>query len=265
VVATLSPGAYTVQVIDRGGNGGFVLAEVYDLGPADLDSQLTNASSLTTVPAGGDAITGFILAGTASRDFLVRGVGPGLTKFGVNGVMTDPRLTMFDTAGNTLASVNNWSGNPSLSGATVAVVTAQGAVMKYEEDAIRVRIASAETGAFPLEQFSYDAAMVVSLAPGAYTVQLTGMTGPVLAPTVVVTPTNASLITAQSAAAVVAQSAANAATTVIGSTSGVVTTAPTTSDVAQAAANAAVSAAAAIATTTGAPGVVLFEIYALPR
>jgi hypothetical protein len=191
-VVTLAPGSYTVQVQDAAGHGGVTLAEIYDLSPPG-DSRLVNVSTRTTVaPSGGELISGFVLAGTGPREFLLRGVGPGLEKFGVSGTLTDPLLALYDTAGQQLAANDNWSGRLSVgaTSGTAATITsaivaaAVVSVVPFPSLAVqtaaasitgaRVSSASNATGAFGLDLLSNDAALVASLMPGAYTVQVAG-------------------------------------------------------------------------------------------
>jgi hypothetical protein len=85
---------------------------------------------------------------------LVRAIGPTLAAapFNVSGVVADPRLTLFN--GPTKIGENdNWGG-------TAALTTA-----------------FTQVGAFALPPNSQDAAMVVTLAPGNYSVQVTGAGG----------------------------------------------------------------------------------------
>lgn len=173
-VITLAPGNYTVQVADAAnGSGGVALAEIYDLGAPTSDSRLVNVSTRATVAPGGELISGFVLAGTAPRQFLVRGVGPGLSSLGVNGALADPAVSVFDSAGRTLASNDDWNGVVSSSGMTTG---AAGSVTSGANAALAgpLLIAGYSTGAFPLELGSPDAALLTALAPGAYTVQLFG-------------------------------------------------------------------------------------------
>jgi hypothetical protein len=87
---------------------------------------------------------------------LVRAIGPTLTAFGVAGALADPRLRVFN--GDTrLAENDNWS---AVSAETTA--TAQ---------------AARDTGAFALANGSKDAAMILTLAPGAYTAQVSSADG----------------------------------------------------------------------------------------
>ena len=84
---------------------------------------------------------------------LLRVVGPGLAQFGVTGTVSDPQLTLF--RGNTrVASNNDWNHD---SGATAATF--------------------AQLGAFGLPHGSKDAALLVNLAAGSYTVHATSADG----------------------------------------------------------------------------------------
>ena len=154
-LVTLPPGSYTVHVVDGTptGTGGVALAEVYDAGSL-VDGRLANLSNRGTAIAGERAfIGGFVLVGNQAKRLLVRGVGPGLTQFSVVGALADPKIALYNTQGNLLASNDNWS-QSDLAAATASL--------------------SGGLGAFALEPGSKDAALIVTLAPGAYTVQISG-------------------------------------------------------------------------------------------
>lgn len=104
-------------------------------------------------------IAGFVVGGTAPKRVLVRGAGPALAGFGVAGALADPELRVF--AGATLRAENDQWDRPAAGGATVAEVSA----------------AAAGSGAFPFAAGSADAALLVTLAPGAYTAVLEGRGG----------------------------------------------------------------------------------------
>src|ERR1017187_8728737 len=100
-VVTLAPGSYSVEVLDDAGRGGVALAEIYDAQGTAAGSHLVNVSTYDTVSAGGgELISGFVLAGNAPRQFLVRGVGPALAKFGVKNTLSDPVLAVFNPTGS---------------------------------------------------------------------------------------------------------------------------------------------------------------------
>lgn len=132
----------------RGTAAGVVLVEAYDLG-AGNSPRLINVSARNRVGTGDDIlIAGFNVAGEGVKQVLIRAVGPKLTAFGVSGVLNDPKLELHG-GGAKIADNDNWSA--SLAPVFVAV------------------------GAFALDAGSRDAALVASLAPGSYTVQVSGV------------------------------------------------------------------------------------------
>ena len=181
-VVTLAPGSYTVQVLDASPNnpstGGVALVEVYDVGNRADDSCLVNVSTRSTVTTGGgELISGFVLAGDGYGTFLFRGVGPGLAALGVSGVLNDPVLTIFDSARRQVAYNDDWNGGPkpgTSQAAQVAQPVSGSGVVIPTLDPDLVIADSQATGAFVLAANSLDAALVTTLAPGAYTVQVRG-------------------------------------------------------------------------------------------
>lgn len=110
---------------------------------------LTNLSTRLRVSADGSpAIVGYVLAGGGSQTVLIRAVGPGLTSFGLDNALADPRLTVYDAAGRAIASNDDWEG-----GGSVAAV-------------------GQRVGAFALTAGSRDAAVVLAASAGAYTVHV---------------------------------------------------------------------------------------------
>ena len=95
----------------------------------------------------------FVVRGDQPGRYLIRGVGPALAQFGLAGALADPVLTLTTNYGTFLATNRGWSGNA---------------------NSVDLAIAAAELGAFPLASGSRDAALLVTLAPGEYTAQLTG-------------------------------------------------------------------------------------------
>jgi hypothetical protein len=153
LLRTLSSGSYTAQISGVGGTSGVALAEIYDADGASATTRLMNVSSRAFVGTG-DAVlvAGFVVAGSGRETLLIRGVGTGLTAYGVPNGLSDQRLTLFN--GPTQLLFNEvWNGRPDLAEAFKKV------------------------GAFPLSASSGDTAMLVSLPPGAYTAQVIGRTG----------------------------------------------------------------------------------------
>ena len=141
---------------------GFFLGDGMDRPPTPLirtgprPGRLANLSVRTAAGSGDDTlIVGFAVAGVARQTILVRGIGPGLTPFGVAGAMTDPSLRLY--AGSALIATNdNWSAD---SAADQLASTAAG------------------VGAFPLASSSRDAALLPSLAAGEYSAHVGGARG----------------------------------------------------------------------------------------
>ncbi|MCX6942172.1 MAG: Ig-like domain-containing protein [Verrucomicrobia bacterium] len=164
LLVTLAPGAYTAHVVADAA-GGVALAEIYDAsGNPNADYQrLINLSTRGDVGTGENIlIGGFIVTGNAPKRVLVRAVGPSLTAFGVAGAIVDPRLRVF-TCAALIAENDNWSIVPADTAATVQ--------------------AARDTGAFALANGSKDAALILTLAPGAYTAQVSCADGASAAPT----------------------------------------------------------------------------------
>jgi sugar lactone lactonase YvrE len=159
--ASLTGGGHTVQVSGKNGATGIALAEVYDLttgATAESGPRLINLSARTQVGTGSNIlIAGFAVGGSTSKTLLIRGVGLTLSAFGVAGALADPLLQIFN--GNTIiATSDNWSSGTEAEMGSVAAQVAN------------------TVGAFRLDSAS-DAALVVTLPPGSYTAQVSGVAG----------------------------------------------------------------------------------------
>ncbi len=154
LAASPLPGSYSVQITGKNNGTGIVLAEIYDASAAATPGmpRLVNVSARTRVGTGGDIlISGFVVGGTTSRTVLIRAIGPGLAPFGVTGTLPDPRLQLF--TGNTIVRENdNWNG-----------------------DMLLISMGT-NVGAFEIaDRQSRDAMIVVTLPPGSYTAQVSGV------------------------------------------------------------------------------------------
>ncbi len=155
VLLTLAPGSYTAQVTGFFNTTGVALVEVYEVGRPGL-GRLINLSSRAVVGTGADIlIPGIVVSGAAPRRLLIRAVGPALSDFGVSGALGDPTMTVYRDA-TVIAQNDNWSDQP---------------------DSGRIVTAMASVGAFGLKSGSRDAALLLDLVPGSYTVQVTGVGG----------------------------------------------------------------------------------------
>jgi hypothetical protein len=116
---------------------------------------LINVSTRAFVGTGEDVlIGGFVVGGTTPKRMLIRAAGPALAAYGVTNWLADPMLRI-SPAAQTLAN-DNWSEQPN--SALVATTAAQ-------------------VGAFPFGSGSRDAALLLTLAPGAYTAVVEGVGG----------------------------------------------------------------------------------------
>ena len=153
LASSLAPGSYTVQVGDNAGGAGTVIAELYDSTPAGAFTaatpRLVNVSVLKQISAGATLTAGFVVGGTTAKTVLVRAIGPGLAQFAVGGTMPDPKLALFNGASVKIGENDNWGG--------AAQLTAVGN----------------SVGAFAITTLdSKDAMLLVTLAPGSYSAQV---------------------------------------------------------------------------------------------
>jgi len=161
----IATGGYSVQVSGVGTAAGNVLAELYDSTPlaafTALTPRLINVSVLKTMVAGEVFTAGFIVGGSASEKVLIRADGPALAAapFNLAGTMADPQISVFNSSGATIASNNDW-GTPVGAGAATAA---------------QLNTAFSQVGAFALAAGSKDAAVLVTLSPGGYSAQVTGV------------------------------------------------------------------------------------------
>ena len=147
IIVTLDPGAYTAIVAGANSSTGIGLVEVYDLGPAPAAAKLANISTRGFVQTGDNVMIGGFIIGNQTSEVLVRGIGPSLTPFGISNALADPTLELHDGNGGLLASNNDWRTD-----------------QETEIDA---------TGLAPNEDL--EAAILRTLAPGAYTAILRGV------------------------------------------------------------------------------------------
>ncbi|MBI5691469.1 MAG: immunoglobulin domain-containing protein [Verrucomicrobia bacterium] len=142
-------GARSIQA--RGTAAGVVLVEAYDTGSGN-NPRLINVSARNRVGTGDDIlIAGFNVTGTGNKQLLIRAVGPKLGGFGVTGFLVDPKLEVYSSAGAKLTENDDWSATLAPTFTAVA--------------------------AFPLDAGSKDAALLTTVAPGSYTVQVRGADG----------------------------------------------------------------------------------------
>ena len=143
-------GIYTLTATNAGGSVTTkpVTIAVTSTPLVSQTTQLVNVSCLQQLPTNGLLTTGFVLQGSKPAQVLIRVSGPALTAFGVPNAMKDPKLKLYDSNQNIIASNIGWGGDP-------AIISAANAV-----------------SAFPIQDTkSADSAVVVTLTAGEYTVQ----------------------------------------------------------------------------------------------
>jgi len=159
LVHVVAPGGYgaLAAAADRVARGN-VLAEIYDAGGGPGAGRLANLSARARVPAGdGALIAGFVVRGSAAITVLIRGIGPALREFDLPDALPAVRLALVRPGDGATLLVNaGWAG---------------------AANALEIRDASRRSGAFALAPGAADAAMLVTLDPGAYTAVATSPAG----------------------------------------------------------------------------------------
>jgi GH35 family endo-1,4-beta-xylanase len=158
VLTTLPAGVYTCTVTGRNATSGIVLVEVYDAEPDNPASRLVNIATRAYANTGnGVAIGGFVIAGDARKQVLLRAVGTTLTKFGLeeSTLLPDANITVYDAQrGVVIARNDNWADNSNQAAMTPV---------------------SARIGASPLVRADYrTAGVLLTLPPGPYTFMVNG-------------------------------------------------------------------------------------------
>jgi hypothetical protein len=166
LVTNFLAGSYTCEISGLNSGTGVALAEIYDTDKRTPAPILVNCSGRGEVGAGADMlIAGFVIAGNQPLRFLLRGVGPALSAspFNVPGVLPSSSIGLFDSNSVLIESDTGWGNalgvGPSAVNATVRQATSSD---------------MAVVGAFPLPEGSSDSAMVATLPPGSYTLELSG-------------------------------------------------------------------------------------------
>jgi hypothetical protein len=96
-----------------------------------------------------------VVSGAGPKTVLIRAVGPTLADFGVSGILQRPQIRLM--AGQTEIATNlGWESSP-------------------QREAIAA--AAQQVGAFPLSAGAADSALLLTLQPGAYTIQVSGHNG----------------------------------------------------------------------------------------
>ena len=122
------------------------------------EQELVNISTLARVTSPNDVIVaGFVISGSTPRTVLMRAVGPTLATFGLPDALTQPHLVAFQ-GDQRLASNDGWA----------------------TDDATAQRLATAfdRAGAFRFaDKTTRDAALLLTLVPGVYTLRVSSGSG----------------------------------------------------------------------------------------
>ncbi len=153
IVAPLVGGTYVAEIAAKGDDFGRTLGEWFDATPeierGPSTPRLVNLSARKHLSGNGEVLTvGFAISGVTAKTVLIRAIGPSLVPLGVSDALSDPMLQLF--AGPTLVrESHDWGGDVQLANITRAV------------------------GAFPfMSTDSKDAALLITLHPGTYTLQV---------------------------------------------------------------------------------------------
>ena len=145
ILTTLEPGPYTVIVSGVGGETGVGIVEIFEIDTGE--SLLSNISTRGFVGLGDDVlIGGVIISGDAPKTVSIRARGPSLEDFGVEPVLDDPVLEIFSLEGQMIDSNDDWQSHES----------------------------AAELPEVLTPSRRSEAAITVSLDPGAYTAIVRG-------------------------------------------------------------------------------------------
>ena len=136
--ATISGG--TTPVVFAGGNAEVTATEKF----INISTRAFAGSGDNTL------IAGFTVRGSSPKRVLIRGIGPSLLRYDVPTALLRPQLRLY--SGQTMIAQNvGWS---------------------TSTDAAAIVTASAQVGAFPLDAGSNDSVLLLYVAPGGYTAQV---------------------------------------------------------------------------------------------
>ncbi len=161
-----SPHYGILEIFDSGGpsvacrflgtkaGGGRLLTHIFSGSASGFAGHsIVNISTLAHTNGADAIISGFVISGAREHSVMVRAIGPALSAFGVNDAIAQPMLSVYK-GDEVIASNSSWAGGDG-----------NGAAAMTE--------AFDRVGAFRLvDEGSADAALVLSVGAGAYTVQV---------------------------------------------------------------------------------------------
>ncbi len=147
LIETLPAGTYTAILSGVNRTTGIGLLELFDVDRGN-GSRLANISARGLVEPGDKSlIGGLIVSGSGDQRVVVRASGPDLASRGISNPLADPMLTVYDENGTMVTSNDNYSMDPN-----AAEIQSQGL----------------QPGS------NLDAATIVTVSPGNYTVVVAG-------------------------------------------------------------------------------------------
>ncbi|MFT7685382.1 MAG: cyclophilin family peptidyl-prolyl cis-trans isomerase [Candidatus Azotimanducaceae bacterium] len=148
IFRTLEPGAYTAIVLGVNDEEGIGLVEVFELDDTGVN-RLENIATRGLVGTGDNVlIGGLVISGTQNKKVVIRAKGPSLESAGVAAFLGDPEMIVL-SGSTVIASNNNWRDD-------------------VQKDQIPLSLQPSE---------DLEAALFTELAPGAYTVIVSGVGG----------------------------------------------------------------------------------------
>lgn len=159
LLTTFSPGSYTTHINSTGGVTGVALLQAYAIPSATHTGQLSALSIRGRVGTGGDImIAGLVIGGSTSKTVLIQAVGPTLGVLApdlAGAVIPNPKLELYQLMNGSFVKImenDDWGGNAQIA----TLQAASGAT-----------VLSSPT--------SKDSALVVTLPPGVYTANVSGV------------------------------------------------------------------------------------------
>lgn len=144
IIWDLPAGSYTVVLGANNGGTGIGLVELWDMGGS---ASIANLSSRAQVGTGDNALIAGVYVGDGTRA-VIRGIGPTLGAYGIQGALQDPTLELHDAQGTQIDYNDNWE--------------------SYDQ--------SAEIEQLGLQPSNmYESVLLPTLATGPYTVILRGL------------------------------------------------------------------------------------------
>ena len=150
ILVTLPPGAYTAIVTGAGGSTGVGIVEVFEVDRPE--APLANISTRGQVLTGNDVmIGGFVINGADPQTVVVRARGPSLVPFGIPNALANPVLQLVRSSDQATIAINDdWQ-----AATNAADLQASGFAPSSNQEA----------------------AILITLDPGAYTAIVTGAGG----------------------------------------------------------------------------------------